>query len=270
MSAGAGAPNAGEIAGAGAPLDEADPTSVCAGGEVGMDSDSVSVSPLAGGGGRNLAYVILTVPSPNKVLNFKTWLTVPEEPAERQTLFIWPGLQHRGGNDPGRVGNGVLQPVLTWGPSCASSAPASSRSYSSWWIAAMYVNISTRAAGPSGCAAGDAMDTPVGDRLVIEFDVQGNEWTQTVTNLSSMEKVDLTWDLEGQDQNMVIWDIEVPSSARPASDTFFEKSVLTFAEPVTSCQPTNVTGPDYYSAPVRSPDGLHCCFDKIILKKDRN
>jgi hypothetical protein len=38
---------------------------------------------------------------------------------------------------------------------------------------------------------------------------------------------------------------------------------------VTSCQPTNAAEVDYFSAPVLSPDGKNCCYDKIILKQMR-
>lgn len=270
--AGAGAAGNAGVAGAGAAgagaLDMMDPTSVCAGGKVGMDSDAVMTRGM--GGGRNLAVIMYTAEPPNTVSRFVTTLVVPKEPAQKQTLFIWPGLQHAGGADPGRVGNGVLQPVLTWGPSCSPKASSASTSYASWWISSMYVNISSFAAGPGGCAGGDSMDVAVGDRLFIDFSVEGQEWTQTVTNLANMKEVDFTIDLKGQDQNWVIWDIEVPSSARPAEDTIFEKSVLTFTQPVTSCQPTSAAEVDYFSAPVLSTDGLHCCYDKLILKQMRN
>jgi hypothetical protein len=161
----------------------------------------------------------------------------------------------------------VLQPVLTWGPSCNPKAPRNT--YESWWIAAMYVNISTAAAGPGGCAGGDAIQTPIGARLLIDFTVNNTAWTQSVEDLTTMKKVDFTIDLKGQDQNWAIWDIEVPSSARPAEDTVFEKSVLTFSDPVTSCQPTNAAEIDSFSAPLLSPDGKHCCYDKIVLKQKR-
>ncbi|HTU60552.1 MAG TPA: hypothetical protein VMF89_19005 [Polyangiales bacterium] len=269
MMGSAGASGTVAAAGGGAPpIDMMDPTSICAGGEVGMDSDSVMTRGM--GGGRNLAVIMMIVPAPNTVSRFVTTLHVPKQPSSRSTLFIWPGLQHSGGADPGRVGNGVLQPVLTWGPSCARSAPPSATSYSSWWVSAMYVNVSTSAAGPTGCAGGDSMDVAVGDRLVMDFFVKDNEWTQEVTNLSNMKKIDFTIDLKGQDQNWVIWDIEVPSQARPAEDTIFEKSVLTFTEPVESCQPTSAAEVDYFSAPVKSPDGKSCCFEKLILKQMRN
>jgi hypothetical protein len=269
-AAGMAAPAAGTsgAAGAGAPIDMMDPTSICAGGEVGMDSDSVMTRGRSGG--RNLAVIMLNISPPNTVSRFITTLVVPKTPSSRSTLFIWPGLQHSGGEDPGRVGNGVLQPVLTWGPSCARSAPPSASSYSGWWVSAMYVNVSTSAAGPTGCAGGDAMDVAVGDRLVMDFTVEGNDWTQAVTNLSNMKKIDFTIDLKGQDQNWVIWDIETPSQSRPAEDTIFEKSVLTFTEPVTSCQPTSADEVDFFSAPIKSPDGMHCCYEKIILKQMRN
>jgi hypothetical protein len=39
---------------------------------------------------------------------------------------------------------------------------------------------------------------------------------------------------------------------------------------VTSCQPTTAAEVDYFSAPVLSPDGKSCCYDKIILKQMRN
>ena len=134
----------------------------------------------------------------------------------------------------------------------------------------MYVNISSSAAGPAGCASGDGLQANPGERLDLAFTLNGTAWMQTITNLTSMKKVDFTFDLKGQDQNMAIWDIETPASSRPAQDTIFEKSVVTMAEPVTSCQPSIAAKVDYFSAPVLSPDGLHCCFDQVILKQMRN
>jgi hypothetical protein len=242
-----------------------DPTSVCAGGKVGMDSKNSTFRDMTSS--RNLALTIYTVNPPNRIVSFTTTLLVPKTPAQRSTLFIWPGLQHRGGADPARIGNGVLQPVLTWGPSCSRQA---SSNYTNWGIAGMYVNISTSAAGPTGCASGDGLTANPGERLDLGFTLNGTAWTQTITNLTSMKKVDFTFDLKGQDQNMAIWDIETPASSRPAEDTIFEKSVVTMAEPVTSCQPSIAAKVDYFSAPVLSPDGLHCCFEQVILKQLRN
>ena len=242
-----------------------DPTSVCAGGKVGMDSKSSTTRDMTSS--RNLALTIYSVTPPNRIVDFRTTLVVPKTPAQRGTLFIWPGLQHSGGADPGRIRNGVLQPVLTWGPSCI---PAANNNYMNWTIAAMYVNISSSAAGPSGCAGGAGMQAIPGERLDIDFNLNGTSWTQTVVNLTNMKKIDFTIDLKGQDQNWAIWDIETPTSSRPAEDTIFEKSVVTMAMPVTSCQPSIGAKVDYFSAPVLSPDGLHCCFDQVVLKQMRN
>jgi hypothetical protein len=87
-----------------------------------------------------------------------------------------------------------------------------------------------------------------------------------------METVDFSIDLKGQVQNDAMWIIEVPSgeSIRPNGDTVWTQNVLTFSMPVTSCQPDQAGGSDYFSAPVLSKDGLHCCWDKIILRADRS
>ncbi|HKP60944.1 MAG TPA: hypothetical protein VJV78_29645, partial [Polyangiales bacterium] len=267
-AAGSGMPGTAGVPGGMAPSDGMDPTSVCMGGKVGMDSDAVMTRGMTNS--RNLAIIMYNLKAPNTISRFETIMTVPKVPTTKGTLFIWPGLQHSGGADPGRVGNGVLQPVLTWGPSCNPKAPRKGSDYMGWWISAMYVNISTSAAGPGGCAGGDAMDVGVGERLYIDFAVKGMAWTQSVVNLANMKKVDFTIDLKGQDQNWAIWDIETPTSSRPAEDTLFEKSVLTFTSPVTSCQPTSAPEVDYFSAPILSTDGLHCCIEKMILKAKRN
>lgn len=55
------------------------------------------------------------------------------------TVFIWPGLQPDGPErkcyDP--INNGVLQPVLTYGNSCAPHKPLNTEQ---WWISGQYVN----------------------------------------------------------------------------------------------------------------------------------
>lgn len=106
-------------------------------------------------------------------------------------------------------------------------------------------------------------------RLYIDFSVEGTQWNRRVLNLKNMKEVNFKFDLEGQEQNWAIWDIETPGSSRPAEDTFFEKSVLSFESPVTTCQPSSAPEVDHFSAPILSPDGLHCCYEKMILKAQR-
>ena len=246
-------------------------TAVCAGGKVGMDSDAAGQIPGLDVG-REFAGVKYLARTPNEIVSFKTTLVVPKAPTARQTLFIWPGLQSRDrAADPGRVGNGVIQPVLTWGPSCAPKVPPMPYGVG-WWIAGMYVNVTTGAAGATGCAGGDYLTTALGDWLEIDMFVKDAKSVQTIKNVQMNKTVDFTIDLKGQVQNEAMWLIEVPSGStvRPAEDTIWLQNVLTFSQPVTSCQPRSKGSADYFSAPILSPDGLHCCWDKIILKANRS
>ncbi|HEX6239855.1 MAG TPA: hypothetical protein VFZ61_03130, partial [Polyangiales bacterium] len=231
-------------------------SSVCKGGKVESDSAKLGANSMYGS-------VEFWLPPSNAITRFQSTMFVPEEPSMRGTLFLWPGLQPLRGPDPGRVGNGVLQPVLTWGSSCAPKKPAS---YNEWWISGMYVNVTTSAAGPTGCAGGDAMNVAVGDDLAMDIRLDGTMWTQTVVNGQNGKSVNFVWDLKGQAQNRAIWDIEEVSSTKPTEDILFVDSVLSFARPATTCQPSQRGPTDYFSAPVLSPDGLHCCYGKIILR----
>jgi len=236
--------------------------SVCAGGEVGMDSDAAKATLRDLDIMREYSGVKMLIRSPNAVLSFKTTLQVPKPPTQRQTLFIWPGLQSRdGAADPNRVGNGVLQPVLTWGASCAPQRP--SDPYAGWWIAGMYVKF--------GCEGGDYLTTELGDLLEIDMFQKDDKWETTIRNVMQDKTVDFTMDLQGQVQNEVMWLTEVPdgSSIRPVDDVIWTQNVLTFKEPEETCQPNRIGSNDYFSAPTLSPDGLHCCWDKIIMRAER-
>jgi hypothetical protein len=226
-------------------------------GKVGTDSSMLRTT----GGYGSVKYQL---PTSNHIVELKTVLKVPKKPTAMGTLFIWPGLQWLGGSDPARVGNGVLQPVLTWGTSCQMG----SMSYSEWWIAGMYVNISTAAAGPTGCAGGNTMNVGVADALDIDMVLNGTTWKQIVTDEQTMKTVDFSIDLKGQAQNWVIFDIEQPygGAVTPPEDVVFTDSVITFASPATSCQPNDRGANDYFSAPQASADGLRCCIAKITLR----
>jgi hypothetical protein len=273
-AAGGGAGRAG-AGGATAPADPSLPpgatrfTSVCAGGKVGMDSTAAGM--LRGlDVAREYAGVKYLAKTPNQILSFKTTLVVPKPPTTRSTLFIWPGLQSRdGAADPARIGNGVLQPVLTWGGSCAPKRP--SDVYAGWWIAGMYVTLSSNVVGPGGCGGGDYLSTSVGDYLEIDMFLKDGKWVQTIKDVQMNKTVDYTVDLKGQVQNAAMWLIEQPdgTSIKPVEDTIWLQNVLTFSMPVTSCQPNQKGAVDSFSAPTLSPDGLHCCWDKIVLKADR-
>jgi hypothetical protein len=260
--AAASAGSAGGAAGSGSTPSMTGATAVCMGGKVGMDSLTASTGNIT----TEYAAVKYLARS-NAITSMKTTLLVPKKPTAMQVLFIWPGLQCNNAQDPARIGNGILQPVLTWGPSCAPKLPSSF--YSSWWISGMYVNVSTAAAGPSGCAGGDFISTEVGDLLQMDISVKGTAWTQTILDLSTMKSVDFTIDLKGQEQNWATWAIEIPAGETImfTDQVVYTDSVLTFKSPVTSCQPSERGPNDSFTAPVLSTDGLSCCYDKIILHK---
>jgi hypothetical protein len=206
------------------------------------------------------------------IVEFTTTMSVPETPAASGTLFLWPGLQPlRGGANYAALDNGVLQPVLTWGPTCAPNSPA--QSYKSWWISGQYVNTYITSSSPNyasydGCHGGPGMTVAVGDTLDMRFVLNGTDWTQTVTNRRTSQSVLYTLDMLGQAQASAEFVIEEYSS-KPVSDVVFTSTVITFASSAKSvCQPAQRGKNDYFSAPRVSADGLRCCIDKVILRAE--
>lgn len=252
-----GAPNADA-----GPETGADP---CAGGTTYADSTTAKAT-INGYGWVRLG--VASIP----VVQFDTTMIVPETPPASGTLFLWPGLQPlRGGANYTTLDNGVLQPVLTWGPTCAPNAPA--QSYKSWWISGQYVNTYITSSSPNyasydGCHGGPGMSVAVGDTLDMRFVLNGTDWTQTVTDRRTSQSVSYTIDMLGQAQASAEFVIEEYSS-KPVSDVVFTSTVITFASSAKSvCQPAQRGATDYFSAPRLSADGLRCCIDKITLRAE--
>lgn len=241
---------------------DADP---CAGGTAYADSTTAKVTI------GDYGWVRLGVAA-NPIVEFDTTMIVPEAPAASGTLFLWPGLQPlRGGANFAVLDNGVLQPVLTWGPTCAPNAPA--QSYKSWWISGQYVNTYITSSSANydqyhDCHGGPGMNVAIGDTLDLRLVLSGTDWTQTVSNRRNGQSVSYTLDMLGQAQASAEFVIE-EYSAKPVSDVVFTSSVITFATPAKSaCQPAQRGPNDYFSAPRASADGLRCCIGKIILRAD--
>ncbi len=220
----------------------------CAGGKVGTASTSGTAS-------RSDGNVEFTASTQTHVTSLTTTLTVPAKPtSENGTLFLWPGLEPL---TQTIATLGVLQPVLTWGGTCAPGAP---NNYDSWWISGQYVTYT------SSCAGGPGMDVAVGDQLNLAITLSGTVWTQTITDVQSGKTVTFNQDLKGQAQGWVLFEIE-SDGVEPISDVIFTSTTLTFADPDPSaCQPSSFGINDYYSAPVTSTDGTSCCISKIILR----
>ena len=139
--------------------------------------------------------------------------------------------------------------------------------YASWWISGQYVNVSTSAAGPTGCLGGDGMDVAVDDQLDIAMTLSGTVWTQVISDRKTSKSVQFPMDLKSQGQNWATLAIEVPSNLKPVSDAVFTATRLQFAaSSPTSCQPSQHGPTDYFATPYVSADGKTCCVSRVILR----
>ncbi|MET0342736.1 MAG: hypothetical protein ABW252_17145 [Polyangiales bacterium] len=198
------------------------------------------------------------------LVRLQTKLTVPAKPPPSGVVFLWPGVQPLVDAPTfAPIGKGVLQPVLTWGSSCA---PGSPRGYDSWWISGLYVNVATTLPTHRSCHGGPVMRVGVGDVLAIDIAQTGTVWKQTIKDLTTGQQVDYAIDMKGQAQGHAYFDIELPTSARPVADTVFTETVLSFASPRSACAPTTQGATDFVSKARISADGTQCCVDRITLR----
>ena len=200
-----------------------------------------------------------------QIVRLQTTMIVPPKPPASGTLFLWPGLEPLSGSAHfSPIGTGVLQPVLTWGNSCAPGVEPPA--YSTWWISAQYVNTLGSATGYMGCFGGSVMSVNVGDELKIDMQLVGTSWNQTVTDLQTGKSVSFSEDLAGQAQNWAMFVIEEYSSA-PVSEVTFTDTVITYgAADAADCK-LDTRGPtDFVSVPIASTDGVKCSVAQIILR----
>jgi hypothetical protein len=234
----------------------------CAGGQALSASDAPGVTASS-----SYAAVKWLIASSTDLVGLWTTMIVPAKPsATSGTLYVWPGIQpYSYSKNFNPIGNGILQPVLSIGPTCAPGAP---NDYTSWWISGQYVNVSSGAAGPSGCLGGPGVDVGVGDSLDISMTLSGTVWTQVVTDRQTGKTVQFPTDLKGQGQNWATLAIEQPSAnLKPVSDVVFTATRLQFAaaSPM-SCQPSQHGPTDYFATPYVSKDGTTCCISRVILR----
>lgn len=207
--------------------------------------------------------VRLAANAQNQIVRLQTTLTVPSKPAATGTLFLWPGLQPGGANLL-PIDNGVLQPVLTWGRSCAPGTQP--KAYSTWWISAQYVNTYGKAQGYTGCSGGPVMSVEVGDTLRIDMQLTGTVWSQVVTDAQTGASVSFSKDMMGQAQNSAYFDVE-EYSASPVSTVVFTDTTLTYGSPdAADCKLSMRGQTDFVSIPQPSADGLQCFVSQIVLR----
>ncbi|RDI62842.1 hypothetical protein [Nocardia pseudobrasiliensis] len=209
--------------------------------------------------------IYFKIPVANEMVRLQTHFTVPPKPPRVGTMFLWPGLEPRpGGRNYDPIGLGVLQPVLTWGQSCAP--PSQPPAYSTWWIAAMYVNVGNDP-NYSGCRSGRAMSVKVGETLDIDMVLNRTTgvWKQTVTGKSG--SVDFSINMRNQAQNMALFAIEPWNNARIPGPLDFSDTTITFRDRADdSCLRPELT----YQGPggrISTPtvDGTRCHIDSISV-----
>jgi hypothetical protein len=232
-----------------------------AGGMMGKASNAGGVT------GRGYGNTQITVSAGNQILRMRTTLEVPVRPTGNTTLFLWPGLEPLQGSPHYQpIGTGVLQPVLTWGGSCAPGSPQT-RTGTNWWISAQYVNTLGNEADHKGCHGGDVMNVETGDQLLIDVKLDGTIWNQTITNMANGKSVDFDIDMDMQEQRWALFEIEMPTSTKPAADVVFTNTVIELAKPEPkACQPTARGTNDYFSTPISSSDGMKCCIARLVLR----
>lgn len=204
----------------------------------------------------------------NQITRLRTTLVVPPKPEPAGTLFLWPGLQPRpGGKNYLPIDNGVLQPVLTWGRSCAPGRQP--KTYATWWISAQYVNTFGHHPCYMGCRGGRIISANPGDSLAIEMVLSGSEWIQKVRNSRSGKSVSYKIDLLDQAQIIARFEIELGmyGGGPHVADVTFTDTTISFARADRrNCLVRERGADDLVTPPVSRKGGRECYVEKIILK----
>jgi hypothetical protein len=206
----------------------------------------------------------------NEIVRLTTTLVVPELPVNKVgTVFLWPGLQPMPDSTnflP--IGNGVLQSVLSFGPSCAP--PSDTDHYprpDGWWVSGQYVNTPEGdLVGFRGCFGGPSMGALPQDRLLIGMSLVGAIWTQTVLNMRTRESVAFGVDLRGQAQAYARFNIE-PYDGGRGPDVTFQDTTIGFVRPdAHNCDVWEQGPDDVVTARVLAGDLQSCSIGTITLK----
>ena len=203
-----------------------------------------------------------------EIVGLTTTMIVPAKPPAAGTLFLWPGLQPNATSaNFNPIGEGVLQPVLSWGNSCApTTQPAA---YSTWWISGQYVN--TLSTDPiyktQPCFSGPAISVNVGDSLLINMTLSGTVWTQTITDMQTTQSASFSYDLGGQQQGWLYFLIEEYYPAAPITPVQFNNTTFTFSNSTgASCFPNSIGVTDTVSAPQLKNNNTQCFVESITLR----
>jgi hypothetical protein len=210
---------------------------------------------------------------PNEYVGLQTTVTVPPLPAtptsQLAAIFLWPGL------DPASnstnflpINNGVLQPVLSFGLSCAPTAQPPQ--FTSWWISGQYVNTFQNPQNPAICFSGNSMAVNPGDVLLLNMflNTASTVWTETVTDVNLDQSVTFNMDLQGQGQNWAYFAIEEWYDAVITTPFTFSNTALTLQVPnaTAACNSTqSATNAYILSPPVPQNNNSQCFIRSIVV-----
>ena len=245
-----------------------------AGGSLALEEDECGVIPAQPAGNVTSArmsssgLIEYDVSGSNALVAMRTTLAVPAEPPPSGQIFVWAGIQPKqSGANLQPIGNGALMSLLAWGVSCPMDAPAS---YTSWWIAPLYSNISTSDPAYSGCHAGKVLLGEPTQFFDVGIHREDTGWASTVVRRDTMEASDFSIDLKEQEQGRAIFALDLRTSNRPTEDLVFTHTVLSMEQPdPDACQPILRGANDFASRARVSADGKHCCIDRIVLRAPR-
>ncbi|KAI4528654.1 hypothetical protein K525DRAFT_259030 [Schizophyllum commune Loenen D] len=200
---------------------------------------------------------------------------IPANDLDGQTLFIWPGIQpgnalNEANGDPAGVGNGVLQPVLTYGPSCVPGDHPEDQ----WYISGVYVGGGANPDYDVSCFGGDVMEVDPEDLVTCIMELKDgtvSTWDQTCINLSNNNQtVTFEKDLGGQLQSWGELIVENPTDQSRTDWTFpafFYNTELVSDKPMDSSVCIIPETDKAYKSKnsALSQDGLSCTLGGIAI-----
>jgi hypothetical protein len=209
---------------------------------------------------------------PNQLIGLQTTLTVPPAPPvptnNGAAIFLWPGLgpaTNSANFNP--INDGVLQPVLSWGNSCAPTPQPAA--FSSWWISGQYVNTFGADPGYTGCFSGDSLIVNPGDALLINMTLDSSTgiWLQTVMDANTNHSISFSINMQSQGQNWAYFAMELWYGATITTPVAFTNTTLSFQSADTQnwCSSSQASTSNFTLTPPTPQNSSTQCFINAIV-----
>jgi hypothetical protein len=168
------------------------------------------------------------------------------------------------------INDGVLQPVLSWGNSCAPTPQPSA--FSGWWISGQYVNTFGADPGYTGCFSGDSLIVNPGDALLINMTLDSTTgiWLQTVTDANTNQSISFSINMQSQGQNWAYFAMEFWYGATMTTPVTFTNTTLTFVSADTQnwCSSSQAPTSNFtLTPPTPQNPSTQCFINSIVITK---